>query len=323
MDSNSSLFVLATHRAARRLPHGDFRTWMFSELEHQVRFDSGFWMRTVLTEDGPKMHDHHLHRQWPDRVTGYMDQELWREDPFLKSALDTGVTGFAMPLSSMPAGRLRSFLELREQEHVLGAVQVDAIVKTIVGISIFRKHRDDPFDEVDRCFLDAAAPHIIDAWTHNWMLQLGAVRGSTQACKVATAVLTSEHLVTAVDDHFSSLMALEWPVWRGPAVPEVLKSHLVRWPGRRWSGRHIIAWFQTLQEGALLLHVRARHAFDDLSKRKQEVAVMFASGVSQSEVAERMFLSRSTVNNYLVDIYRQLNICDKAQLAVVISYLGG
>ena len=94
MDHASSTFLLSLHRAARRMAHCEFRHWIFAELGRYLRFDSGFWLRMVVTPTGPQMHDHHLDRQRPDRVTGYLEQELWREDPFVQAALSRPAGSF-------------------------------------------------------------------------------------------------------------------------------------------------------------------------------------------------------------------------------------
>jgi DNA-binding NarL/FixJ family response regulator len=48
---------------------------------------------------------------------------------------------------------------------------------------------------------------------------------------------------------------------------------------------------------------------------------MFAAGATQGEVAAALRLSPSTVNNYLVDVYRALGVADKAALALLVSRL--
>jgi DNA-binding CsgD family transcriptional regulator len=267
------------------------------------------------------MHDQFLDRQSADRVTGYLEQELWREDPFLQAILASRCTSVRMAASSLPVGRLRAFLEERGQEHVIAATQADAIAGVVTGISIFRRGREDPFGEFDEVFIDGVGPHIIDAWTHNWLLDLGAAHTDRVAPNTATAVLTAQHVLTATDDHFARLLNREWPNWRGPTLPEPLDSHIGQGSVEPWLGRDVVARVLRLQEGPIVIHVRERHALDGLAPRKREVARLFAAGASQAEVAERMKLSTSTVNNYLVDVYRELNVNDKAQLAVVVARL--
>ena len=71
----------------------------------------------------------------------------------------------------------------------------------------------------------------------------------------------------------------------------------------------------------ILLRLRSAHAIDRLSRRRRQVALLFAAGATQGEVAEALRLSPSTVNNYLVDAYRALGVADKAALAMLVARL--
>jgi DNA-binding NarL/FixJ family response regulator len=51
-----------------------------------------------------------------------------------------------------------------------------------------------------------------------------------------------------------------------------------------------------------------------LSKREKEIAQLTASGLSNCEVAQRLSLSQSTVENYLVRVYERLGIPTSIEL---------
>ena len=108
MNATTGQFLLAVHRAARRMPHVEFRPWLFRELGSVLRFDSGLWLRIAISDDGPRMHDHHLDRQRPDRISSYLEQGLWREDP-QKGWVATVrySTGARAYMETIPADRLR------------------------------------------------------------------------------------------------------------------------------------------------------------------------------------------------------------------------
>ena len=90
---------------------------------------------------------------------------------------------------------------------------------------------------------------------------------------------------------------------------------------RAWVGKSLVAYFRPVDVGMTLAFVRPVGSFDRLSQRKREVATMFAHGASQSEVAQRLRLSPSTVNNYLGDVYRELGVTDKGALAIAVAHL--
>ena len=55
-----------------------------------------------------------------------------------------------------------------------------------------------------------------------------------------------------------------------------------------------------------------------LSKREDEIARFVASGLSNSEVAQRLSLSRHTVKNYLFRVYEKLGISTRIELVLYI-----
>jgi two-component system nitrate/nitrite response regulator NarL len=55
-----------------------------------------------------------------------------------------------------------------------------------------------------------------------------------------------------------------------------------------------------------------------LSKREDEIARFVASGLSNSEVAQRLSLSRHTVKNYLFRVYEKLGISTRIELVLYV-----
>ncbi|MBR5969941.1 MAG: response regulator transcription factor [Lachnospiraceae bacterium] len=58
-----------------------------------------------------------------------------------------------------------------------------------------------------------------------------------------------------------------------------------------------------------------------LNEREAEITALIAEGLSNKEIAERMFLSEGTVRNYLSVILEKLQLRDRTQLAIF--YLTG
>jgi DNA-binding NarL/FixJ family response regulator len=55
-----------------------------------------------------------------------------------------------------------------------------------------------------------------------------------------------------------------------------------------------------------------------LSRREEEIARFVASGLSNSEVAQRLSLSRHTVKNYLFHVYEKLGISTRIELVLYV-----
>ncbi len=69
----------------------------------------------------------------------------------------------------------------------------------------------------------------------------------------------------------------------------------------------------------LVVRVRRLDPIDRLSDRERDVAVRFSAGASYKEIARELAIAPSTVRNRLQDVYRKVDVSDKAELATLIA----
>jgi DNA-binding NarL/FixJ family response regulator len=60
------------------------------------------------------------------------------------------------------------------------------------------------------------------------------------------------------------------------------------------------------------------HAVDRLTERQRDVATLVAEGLSNEEIASRLFLSPATVKSHLAAVMRRLDVRTRTQLAILI-----
>jgi DNA-binding NarL/FixJ family response regulator len=57
-------------------------------------------------------------------------------------------------------------------------------------------------------------------------------------------------------------------------------------------------------------------AFPELSDREREILTLVAKGRNNAEIAAELFLSRKTVQNHVSNIFRKLQVADRAQAVI-------
>ncbi len=94
----------------------------------------------------------------------------------------------------------------------------------------------------------------------------------------------------------------------GSILPAVRAVHM----GQSVFGTEIVSRLPEL--------LKEKEAFDyreyDLSEKEYEAVTLVAEGLSNKEIAARMFLSEGTVRNYISDVLDKLGLRDRTQLAV-------
>jgi DNA-binding NarL/FixJ family response regulator len=83
--------------------------------------------------------------------------------------------------------------------------------------------------------------------------------------------------------------------------------------GQRVFGDEIISRIPALINSNSLKQERLKHK---LTEKEMEIVVHVANGLSNKEIAEKMFLGEGTVRNYLSTILEKLDLRDRTQLAI-------
>ena len=55
----------------------------------------------------------------------------------------------------------------------------------------------------------------------------------------------------------------------------------------------------------------------NLSERESEILQLLAQGLSNSDIAQQLYLTEGTVRNYTSEIFKKLGVSDRTQAAVV------
>ena len=68
-----------------------------------------------------------------------------------------------------------------------------------------------------------------------------------------------------------------------------------------------------LRAGALALRAESGHQV--LTRREQEVADLVVAGLTNPEIASRLFVSQKTVETHMTNIFRKLGVSSRREIA--------
>ena len=78
----------------------------------------------------------------------------------------------------------------------------------------------------------------------------------------------------------------------------------------------VVSMFYNMSRNRNLIINVEENCLDELSKNEWKIVQNIGLGLSNKEIAKKMFLSEGTVRNYLSSILSKLNLRDRTQLAI-------
>ncbi|NLA58074.1 MAG: response regulator transcription factor [Firmicutes bacterium] len=74
---------------------------------------------------------------------------------------------------------------------------------------------------------------------------------------------------------------------------------------------------QAGEHGKPMSEKESQHGFPaGLTPREKEVLALIATGMTNAEIAEQLFISPHTVKNHVTNIYKKLKVEDRTQIAL-------
>jgi two-component system response regulator DesR len=89
-----------------------------------------------------------------------------------------------------------------------------------------------------------------------------------------------------------------------------------------WSANDVAKAVQAVGRGMTVFAPRAEQPATPLSEREREVLSLMASGATNKEIAERLFLSPHTVKEHTSSVYRKLGVRNRAEAVQRAERLG-
>ena len=178
------------------------------------------------------------------------------------------------------------------------------------------------FEPDDRASLAFLMPHLVEAQRENRLGRAQAAAANAPPRR-SLALCDGQGGLQQADEQGLALLRSEWPRWLGTRLPEPLALAVQAAdaagadPGSDllppFYGRSITV-LMARSGAALLLDIRRRVDADRLSGRQRDIALLYAAGHSGPQIAARLGLSPSTINNHLGVVFKKLAVKNKLQL---------
>jgi DNA-binding CsgD family transcriptional regulator len=311
-----SELILELQRSATRQPAEAFTDWIFSTVGKHVSFDSALWAKGHATLAGaPAMRTWHAYRQPQPLMAGYA--KIAPPQPLLADALHSpGVPVVA----NVRDGRFDPFVEYLAKHgiaHAVNACNVDSMTGLLNYIALWRTNGEGPFTEDERLFVQAAFPHLVEAYTRNRMGQVLRREGRAGGRRWTAAAADCTGTLHYAEDGFARMLREEWSTWKSAQLPPPVSEAIASGKAERIVGAALV-WRITPVQDLFLIEVRRCSPIDSLTPREREVAVYTSQGLSHKEIAALLGLAPATVRNHLAAASRRLQARNKAQLAVLV-----
>jgi DNA-binding CsgD family transcriptional regulator len=126
------------------------------------------------------------------------------------------------------------------------------------------------------------------------------------------AVCDSGGAIYASDPHFNRVLGAHFAGWHGPVLPEPLRSRIAA--GDTCFSLSGLDFALDPGDARHLLTVSIADAAP-LTAAERRVAVLYAEGQTNAQIAAALGVTSSTVRNQISAAYRKLDIHSKAELA--------
>lgn len=307
----------------------EFRSVAFAIMGHFVPFDSACWAsgqrQVTAGREFSRIHTMHLIGQ-PETVPYRFGDEFSDADEIYKLARATPGLPIriedTMSLAQYRSSRL--YLEFTRHHRIelaIGTIHLNEIMGFFDYIALWRSDPDDHFSDGERMQKKLLSLHMVNAWKHCQLTELRSTpfTGSSRQMimRRARALVDALGAIHVADAEFGHIMREIFPAWRGPTLPHEFQQFVASGPDQA----KVAGIDCAIARNASLhiLTIASAPQAMPLSGSEFDVARLYCTGLSNSEIARERGVSPVTVRNQLASVYRKLNIHSKVDLARLIN----
>lgn len=311
-------FFLALLSAVHGVSPKEFQKKIMDQLQSLISFDKGLWLSGYVKEI---LITHvYLHNLPESLMTSW--ESMKGQDRILKGILEES-PGKTVDMRDFYTRDERINADIYQKhskkfgiEHVITTALPDYHTGLVEAISLYRSDPDAPFSLDDRKLKEFLFPLMIEAFCYNQLNYMLSI--SRQSHAATLAVCDEKAWLRHAEPGFYSLLKAVWPDWSGPVLPDPILT-LISSKTRSLLRFEQVSFRHHKISKLRLIFAHQRTLTRRLSKREDQIAVMFASGKSHKEIARSLNISPATVRNHIDSIYKKLEVSNKIQLLNVIN----
>lgn len=304
-------FLLELYPNACNLAPEDFQRTTLANLRPIIPFDYAAWGGAVganrrVTDVVMLDQSERLFPEWSQSVAEsdtYCDQLL-------------GQLGLSLTFDDVPDYRKSVAYNEHWRRYDTAHMLTTSVAEPIAGygsfLSLCRSDQGGNFRECERQIKQILMPHIVNALHLNRRTVTEFQAGPNEGIAIINPVVG----VLSSGPVFDALTGTEWG--SKEAAQELTALLPPRGKRLEWRGETLQIRCSPLGDN-FLLRVTARLPVDKLSQREQQVAALFAEGLSYHEVARELHMAPSTARTHIARIYERLGVKSKARLIHALS----
>ena len=301
------------YRIAIESDTSEFQNRALALLKPVLPFDAAMWGLFALVGETAEAHQLKVLHRPQEMVLEAI--KVLHQDPLAQAQLKEPGRAFSARIEDLPpeADEFRGWLNKYDIGYAIGTSIVLSKTNLLHVVCLHRSQRGEPFTETERQFKEALMPHLVESLRQNRQLQIRRELLRAWEEKHCTATADRHGVLYEAEDRFVDLLLAEWPGWQGALLPEPLVERIKNGPEWQYHGQQIALYAGPMDDLCLMIASRPG-PLAQLSQREQEIAHLFAQGLTHKAIAEQLFISPATVRNHLAHVYRKLGVSNKTEL---------
>ncbi|AGF77996.1 CheY-like receiver domain and HTH DNA-binding domain-containing response regulator [Desulfocapsa sulfexigens DSM 10523] len=313
LNQENQIFIGKLIHSINRFPAGQFKQQVMDHLMKLIPFDMALWAGGYTQE--LQLNNVFLYNL-PNSLMDSWEQ-IKHQDKLLAGLIAN--PGKTLDVFDFYSRHERENLAIYQQHSKLFGIEnaiSTAIPNPKTGLleimSLYRQNPEQTFTDKEQLAKQFVFPLMINALHANQiqhMVNLAKVNSTS-----ALVLCDNKAWIRFSEPECIQLLKQQWPQWSGPVLPKSVAAWLHTKASLPLKRRKLVFIRKQIDDMILLQVYPANDVTDLLSKREDQIARIFASGLTYKEIATDLELSPATVRRHIESVYKKLMVSNKIEL---------